>query len=293
MNRAQEGEKGRRGEGATPESRVENRESSRNPDSPRQAGVDAEAAIRRMSRRSFLWATAATAAALGGFEWLSSRPQADGVPWPLRRTLRANEKLWRGLYSPGRLAPTFDRSQVTPDPRVNGDVGLTDDFDPADWKLRLEGFAAGPAPLTLDQIRALPKTEMVTELHCVEGWTQIVHWAGARFSDFLRAYPPATISGRKADLERLEDLPEYVSMVTPDGGYYVGVEMAAALHPQTLLSYEMNGEPLTPEHGAPLRLVIPLKYGVKSIKRIGTIRLASRRPADYWAEQGYDWYIGL
>ena len=89
-----------------------------------------------------------------------------------------------------------------------------------------------------------------------------------------------------------EDLLEYVGMVTPDGGYYVGLDMASALHPQTLLCYEMNGEPLTLEHGAPLRLAIPVKYGIKNIKRIGAITYASQRPADYWAEQGYDWYAG-
>src|SRR5205085_5035712 len=94
------------------------------------------------------------------------------------------------------------------------------------------------------------------------------------------------VKGRPGDL-----LP-YVSIETPDRGYYVGLEMASALHPQTLLCYEMNGQPLTPEHGAPLRLVVPVKYGIKNIKRIGTIRFTARRPADYWAENGYDWYAG-
>jgi DMSO/TMAO reductase YedYZ molybdopterin-dependent catalytic subunit len=147
---------------------------------------------------------------------------------------------------------------------------------------------------TLEQLQALPFTEMVIELHCIEGWTEVVHWGGVRFRDFLAAYPPITRSGRTADVyRRPEDLPEYVSLATPDGGYYVGIDMASALHPQTLLCYEMSGAPLTAEHGAPLRLVIPVKYGVKSIKRIGTIRFAASRPADYWAERGYDWYIGL
>ncbi len=68
--------------------------------------------------------------------------------------------------------------------------------------------------------------------------------------------------------------------------------MASALHPQTLLAYEMAGSALTLEHGAPLRLVTPVKYGIKSIKRIGTIRFTNDRPADYWAERGYDWYAG-
>ena len=63
-----------------------------------------------------------------------------------------------------------------------------------------------------------------------------------------------------------------------DAAYYAGLEMASALHPQTLLCYEMNGQPLTPEHGAPLRLVTPLKYGIKHLKRIGSIAFADSRP---------------
>jgi DMSO/TMAO reductase YedYZ molybdopterin-dependent catalytic subunit len=82
-------------------------------------------------------------------------------------------------------------------------------------------------------------------------------------------------------------------MATPDEGYYVGLDMASALHPQTLLCYEMNGKPLALEHGAPLRLAIPVKYGIKNLKRIGTITYTDQKPADYWAERGYDWYAGL
>src|SRR5207248_5872294 len=88
------------------------------------------------------------------------------------------------------------------------------------------------------------------------------------------------------------DLFDYVQLETPGGGYYVGLDMASALHPQTLLCYEMNGQPLTPDHGAPLRLVATVKYGIKNIKRIGTIRFLDTRPPDYWTERGYDWYSG-
>ena len=80
-----------------------------------------------------------------------------------------------------------------------------------------------------------------------------------------------------------DDLPGFVGLETPGGGYYVGLERETALHPQTLLCYEMNGRPLTPE---------PLKYGIKSLKRIGTLRFVDKRPADYWAEQGYDYHAG-
>ena len=96
----------------------------------------------------------------------------------------------------------------------------------------------------------------------------------------------------RIDPNKLDDLPEYVSMETPDGAYYVGLDMASALHPQTLLCYEMNGKPLTADHGAPLRLAIPVKYGIKNIKNIGKIKFTDERPKDYWAELGYDWYAG-
>jgi hypothetical protein len=146
--------------------------------------------------------------------------------------------------------------------------------------------------VTIEQIRKMPRTEIVTELKCIEGWSNIVHWAGVSLVDFLKKYPPATKSGKPFDPKRLGDLPEYVSMETPDGEYFVGLDMASALHPQTLLCYEMNGKPLTPEHGAPLRLAIPVKYGIKNIKNIGKIKFTDERPRDYWAELGYDWYAG-
>ena len=120
---------------------------------------------------------------------------------------------------------------------------------------------------------------MTTELKCIEGWSVVVHWARARLSDFLARYPLATRSGCPADpLNPPADLAPYVGILTPDEQYYVGLEVHSALHPQTLLCYEMNGAPLTSGHGAPLRLVTPLKYGIKRLKRIGTIAFADTRP---------------
>ena len=95
-----------------------------------------------------------------------------------------------------------------------------------------------------------------------------------------------------AERNGVGDLFRYVALTTPNVAYYAGLDMESALHPQTLLAYEMNGLPLTPDHGAPLRLVIPVKYGIKSVKQLGTIRFTDERPADYWAERGYDWYAG-
>jgi DMSO/TMAO reductase YedYZ molybdopterin-dependent catalytic subunit len=122
---------------------------------------------------------------------------------------------------------------------------------------------------------------MVIEHKCIEGWSSIVHWGGARFSDFHARYA-----------DRVGDVP-YVGLETPDGGYYVGWDIESILHPQTMLALRQHGEPLDQLHGAPLRLATPNKYGIKTIKRIGVIRYSRERPADYWAERSYDWYAGL
>jgi DMSO/TMAO reductase YedYZ molybdopterin-dependent catalytic subunit len=115
----------------------------------------------------------------------------------------------------------------------------------------------------------------------VEGWSTVTQFAGVRLSDFTARFAPGS---EKA---------EFVGMKTPDEEYYVSVDMPSALHPQTLLAYEMNGSPLTARHGAPLRLVMPVKYGIKNIKQLGRIEYTNGRPDDYWAERGYDWYAGL
>ena len=146
---------------------------------------------------------------------------------------------------------------------------------------------------SLDEIKSLPRVEMTTEFKCIEGWSLIVNWTGVRFSDFAAQFFPGLLRGETPNLQNLpQNLTKYVSLVTPDRGYYVGWDMQSILHPQTLLAYEMNGAPLTPEHGAPLRLVTTTKYGIKQIKRIGRIEFTNERPADYWGERGYDWYSG-
>jgi len=247
--------------------------------------------MRRMTRRSFAWGAGAALAGALGWTWLQTREKDDGIPWPFRRMLEFNERLSRAYFKDTRLAPTFALAEAT-EPRENGGIGLGAGFNVEQWKLRLVG-PDGDKSLTLDDIRALPRVEMVTELKCIEGWSVVVHWAGARLADLAARHGFATRSGQPLDLSnRANDVLDYVRMATPDEKYYVGLDMASALHPQTLLCYEMNGKPLSMEHGAPLRLAIPVKYGIKNIKRIGVIEFTDQRPPDYWAEQGYDWYAG-
>ncbi len=138
--------------------------------------------------------------------------------------------------------------------------------------------------LSMEDVVKLPRRELVTQFKCIEGWSQIVHWAGVQMADFIELYPPELIDGKE---------PRYVYMETPDGDYYTGYDLHVLRHPQTLLVTEMMGAPLTQYHGAPLRLHMPTKYGYKQIKRIALIAYTNEKPDDYWTKLGYDWYAGL
>jgi DMSO/TMAO reductase YedYZ molybdopterin-dependent catalytic subunit len=200
----------------------------------------------------------------------------DGVPEVLRSVMGVNEKLVRStIYGNDHLVKTYPASAIGK-LKKNGDIGMDTDLDAAAWRLEVGG-----KKLALDDVKSLPLYEETIDFKCVEGWSTVTHFAGARLSDFTAKFAPGS--------EKLQ----YVSFATPDKGYYVGIDMPSALHPQTLLAYDMNGAPLTEDHGAPLRLVIPVKYGIKNIKRIARIAYTDQRPADYWYEQGYDYYSGL
>ena len=161
-------------------------------------------------------------------------------------------------------------------------MGLGNDFDTASWKLYVIKKNGDTLALKLDDIKKLPKVDITFNFKCIEGWNQITHWGGVRFSDFLKAYGLNEESQMK-----------YVGLVTPDEEYYVGIDMPSILHPQTILCYELNNQPLPMKEGYPLRLIIPVKYGIKHLKRIGTLYFSNNRPPDYWAERGYDYYAGL
>jgi DMSO/TMAO reductase YedYZ molybdopterin-dependent catalytic subunit len=260
----------------------------------RQEVDDIDRRVAHLSRRGFFLAATAAAAGYGGWRWLMSRELEQGVQRPFRRVLEFNERLSQAYFDPKRLSPQFPLAEAAPTPRVNGHIGLDAKADHSSWKLRIDGSPAGEGiELSLDDIRALPRYDMVTELRCIEGWSVIVHWTGARLTDLMKKFPPPTRNGSRPDFSRRPDeLVRYVSMETPGRQYYVGLDMPSALHPQTLLAYEINHQPLSWNHGAPLRLAIPVKYGIKNIKRLATIRYTDTRPADFWGERGYDWYAG-
>ncbi|MCO5936953.1 molybdopterin-dependent oxidoreductase [Mucilaginibacter sp. RB4R14] len=244
----------------------------------------------KINRRTFIsFGTFAvlSAAAYKGWGWLKNSPKevrtvTAGAKAPLRRALNQTELAFRRLYSNNNLVKTYPKDRAAKTVRYNSAIGLQPKSNVENWKLEVKKQSGEVMNITLDQIKSLPKTDLIFDFKCVEGWDQISHWGGVKFSDFIEHFN----LGDQANLD-------YVGMATPDKKYYVGIDMPSAMHPQTLLAYEMNDQPLIPKHGEPLRLIIPVKYGIKNLKCIGSMVFSNQRPPDYWAEIGYDYYSGL
>lgn len=221
-------------------------------------------------------------ACLVGWNWLHQQPKEQGALKPLRRGLNTNESIFSYFFSHQHLSKTYPKSAALSRPRVNGSIGLSANFDPDTWKLHLVKAPGDTILIGMEEIKTLPKNELIFDFKCIEGWSQVTHWGGVRFSDFVKKYglDEQTKSG-------------FTGLSTPDHEYYVGIDNASMMHPQTILCYEMNGAPLPMNQGYPLRLIIPVKYGIKHLKRIGSIYFSSQRPPDYWYARGYDYYSGL
>ncbi len=209
--------------------------------------------------------------------------------WLLNKALQVDDDVAELLYSPNRPVPTYTKSQITP--LKNNYNGATPDSDYIPrWRLTLNGLASGLAA-SLDIRTLLARFQIhdqITRLVCVEGWSAIAWWSGLKFEDLLQAYPPVP----QAKWAFIESSVNLDPNGTPDP-YYVSIDLLTARHPQTLLATHHNGQPLTVEHGAPLRLIAPMKLGLKNIKGITRITYVKDEPNDYWAERGYSRYDGI
>ena len=180
------------------------------------------------------------------------------------------------------LAPIFANSEVTPLEKFYVNTYDVDDpeVDLDTWRLSVGGDVKRPGEYTLAQIQSLPKLTQNTRHICVEGWDAIGRFGGTRISDFLQ-YIGANQDAKFLYVECADD-------------YYESLDMASALHPQSLLCYEMYDQPLTREHGAPLRLSVPTKIGYKQAKYLTSLRVTDVVPKKgYWEDQGYPGYYGL
>ncbi len=149
-------------------------------------------------------------------------------------------------------------------------------FDPATWRLRIQGRVARPVELDYRQLRALPRAEQVSTFHCVTGWSvKNVHWAGVRFRDLLEPAGP---------------LPEATTLtfVSAEEPYVDTLTLDQARLGDAMLAYEMDGKPLAREHGAPARVVIPEMYGYKNVKWVSRIVVGTDSEPGYWEQRGYD-----
>jgi DMSO/TMAO reductase YedYZ molybdopterin-dependent catalytic subunit len=256
--------------------------------------------LRYRSRRDFLVFGGGALAALAGGGFLLPQDTlgrigvhrnlgSPGKEWFLNRALRIDDDVAEALYSVNRRVPTYTKSQITP--LKNNYNGATPDPGYiSGWKLTLDGLASGLS-LSLDIQNLLTRfsmQEQITRLVCVEGWSAIAWWAGLRFDDLLRVYPPVS----QAKWVRVESSVNLDASGNPDP-YFMSIDLATAHHPQTLLATHFNGQPLTVDHGAPLRLLVPMKLGLKNVRAITKITYVAEELEDYWADRGYSCYDGI
>jgi DMSO/TMAO reductase YedYZ molybdopterin-dependent catalytic subunit len=233
-----------------------------------------EKKFRQMGRRELLKLTPVVA--LGAFAIPSFQ---EGL---LKKGLGFSDWASAKLFRENHLVRNFDNNELTPFAKfpINGydveDPGV--DFDA--WTLTVSGAVQKPGDYKLSVFQALPRYRQNTRHVCVEGWDVVGRFGGARLTDFLQAIGADTTA-------------RYISVKCADD-YYESLDMATALHPQTLLCYEMYEQPLTREHGAPLRLTIPTKVGYKQAKYLTDLKVTNvLERVGYWEDQGYSWFYGL
>ena len=192
-----------------------------------------------------------------------------------------NDLVQARLFNPSTLAPTYAPSQVLKPPRWNAyfDIKQLEPVDGDDWALELAGLIAEKRPWSTHDIAALPEHEIIVRHVCVEGWDYIGQWSGVLLSDFLKRVG--------ADLRA-----KYVVFQTADG-YPSSIDMATALHPQTLLATKYAREPITDPFGYPLRLRTSTKLGFKNPKWITSLEVTDTYRSGYWEDRGFNWFSGL
>jgi DMSO/TMAO reductase YedYZ molybdopterin-dependent catalytic subunit len=149
-------------------------------------------------------------------------------------------------------------------------------FDPATWRLQIDGLVDKPVTLDYEQLRALPRAEQVSDFHCVTGWSvKHVRWAGVRFRDLLHPAGP-------------QPQATALTFTSAEKPYVDTLELKQALLADAMLAYEMDGKPLPRDHGAPVRVVIPEMYGYKNVKWVERITVTDHPEPGYWEQRGYE-----
>jgi DMSO/TMAO reductase YedYZ molybdopterin-dependent catalytic subunit len=231
------------------------------------------------SRRAFLGGALKTGGVLAlGALGCDSRHPKQGF---LGLMEGVNERFQGALFDPKRLAPELPESALTPPGQVPAYlIGTEYPAAPAGWALRVGGLVARPLVLSAADLERLPRTRVRVRHHCVEGWTAVSGWDGVRLSEI-------------ADLVKPDPRVRFVEFRSFEGGYYSSWDLPSALHPQTILAYGMNGEPLARQYGAPLRLYSAVKLGYKMVKWVNEVSFLPVKTGGYWEDQGYEWFAGV
>jgi DMSO/TMAO reductase YedYZ molybdopterin-dependent catalytic subunit len=255
----------------------------------------------RLSRRGLIVAGAASLGGtlLSGCDRLSSAPAFVNF---LGSAESLTEGAQRLLLSGQPLAREFQARDISPTFKSNGTSSPdSDDYRAMaangfkDWRLSVDGLVRRPLSLSLAQLQALAARTQITRHDCVEGWSAIGQWTGVPLSRVL-------------NLAGLAPMARYIVFHCADaleatldgtGQYYESIDLFDAFHPQTILAYAMNGQPLAVPHGAPLRLRVERQLGYKQAKYVMRIQVTdrldhiSRGKGGFWEDRGYEWYAGI
>ena len=235
-------------------------------------------ALRRAERRLMLKG----GLSLGALTMLTGCNLQDGdavdrVLWAMSRW---NDRVQAWLFNPNTLAPTFPASAITNPFPFNAFYPVDDapEIDGDDYALEVSGLVSDKQSWTLAKLRTLPQQMQITRHICIEGWSAIGQWSGVPFRAFLERIG--------ADLRA-----RYVGFKCADR-YYSSIDMATALHPQTILALDYGNAPLPPKYGFPMKLRVPTKLGFKNPKHIAALFVTNDYPGGYWEDQGYNWFSG-
>ena len=192
-----------------------------------------------------------------------------------------NELVERFMFGPDRMAPELPPGAETPASAFPGYfISPEIPVAPAGWTLKVGGMVARPTTLSLKQLQRMPRADLRVRHHCVEGWSAVASWHGVRLRDLAEVVGADPRAG-------------YVEFRSFDSGYWSSWDRESALHPQTILAYGMNGEPLGPDHGAPIRVYTAVKLGYKMVKYLTEVNFRPERSGGYWENQGYEWFGGI
>ncbi|MBW4559130.1 MAG: molybdopterin-dependent oxidoreductase [Trichormus sp. ATA11-4-KO1] len=192
-----------------------------------------------------------------------------------------NHQVGELIFNPQKPVPEFSLNEIQPEALIVNTFRYTPIIHAEKYRLVIDGEVNNPLSLSMAEIQALPLTSMIIRHVCVEGWAAIVQWGGISLKEIIALAEP------KANVQ-------FAYFKSADG-YYESWDIASVLHPQTLLAYQKNGEPLPVNNGAPLRLASPIKLGYKQSKWVTKISLVSNLSPfkGYWEDQGYEWFAGL